>query len=60
MKTRNFILSFLMMMFCSVTFGQNWGDFNYHDYPNNMTVKAVISIDGELQSNSNLTIRCIA
>ena len=56
MKTRNFILSFLMMMFCSVTFGQNWGDFNYHDYPNHMTVNAVISIDGQQQSNSNLTI----
>ena len=56
MKTRNFILSIFMMMFCSFAFGQNWGDFNYHNYPNNMTVNAVLSIDGELQSNPNLTI----
>ena len=56
MKTRNFILSMFMMMFCSFAFGQNWGDFNYHNYPNNMTVNAVVSIDGELQSNADLTI----
>ena len=56
MKTRNFILSMFMMMFCSMAFGQNWGDFNYHNYPNNMTVNAVVSIDGELQSNADLTI----
>ena len=50
MKTRNFILSFLMMVFCSVAFGQNsydWGEFNFQNYANSEQVIAVLELDGE-------------
>ena len=58
MKTRNFILSFLMMMFCSVTFGQSngWGDVNPYQYPGSMTVVTYISVDDVIQTATNLEL----
>ena len=63
MKTRNFILSFLMMMFCSVAFAQNagqnsydWGEFNYHNYPDSEQVLAVLKLDEEVVNGQNYEI----
>ena len=59
MRTRNFILSFLMMMFCSVAFGQNsydWGEFNYHNYPDSEQVLAILNLDGESVNGQNFEI----
>ena len=60
MRTKSFILTFLMMMFCSVSFGQNtnpdWGEFNYHDYAMNMEVIAKISLDGEAQTSTSIQV----
>ena len=59
MKTRNFILSFLMMMFCSVAFGQNaydWGELNYHNYSNSQQVYAVVKLDGVLNNSQDFEI----
>ena len=49
MRSKFFILT-LMMMFCSLSFGQNnastWGgDFNHHDYATNMQVVAKITVN---------------
>ena len=60
MRTKSFILTFLMMMFCSISFGQNtnpdWGEFNYHDYAMNMEVIAKISLDGEAQTSTSIQV----
>ena len=62
MKAKTFILSFLMM-FCSVAFAQNagqnsydWGEFNYHNYPDSEQVLAVLKLDGEVVNGQNYEI----
>ena len=50
MKTKTFILSFLMM-FCSVAFGQDWGT-TPNKYSSNMTIVTQIMIDNEIQGNN--------
>ena len=50
MKAKTFILSFLMM-FCSVAFGQGWGE-TPNKYSSNMTIVTQIMIDNELQGNN--------
>ncbi|MBR5215250.1 MAG: T9SS type A sorting domain-containing protein [Bacteroidales bacterium] len=50
MKTKTFILSFLMM-FCSVVFGQDWGT-TPNKYSSNMTIVTQIMIDNEIQGNN--------
>ena len=60
MRSKFFILT-LMMMFCSLSFGQNnastWGgDFNHHDYATNMQVVAKITVNDEVTNPQALQI----
>ena len=60
MRSKFFILT-LMMMFCSLSFGQNnastWGgDFNHHDYATNMQVVAKITVNDEVTNPQDLQI----
>ena len=48
MKTRTFILTFLMMV-CSSVFGQNHWNFNPYDYPENYGIVTTVKIDGTEQ-----------
>lgn len=60
MRTKSFILTFLMMMFCSIGFGQS-GTGNHwnpdeHQYANNMDVIAIIEIDDVEQKTESLEV----
>ena len=48
MKVKTFILSLLLTMFCSTSFGQHWGEIPNH-YEGNMTFVTQIFIDDVLQ-----------
>ena len=52
MRTKSFILTFLMMMFCSVSFGQTskWGIPDTH-CESTMTMITKIVIDGDVQGS---------
>ena len=52
MRTKSFILTFLMMMFCSVSFGQTskWGTPDTH-CESTMTMITKIVIDGDVQGS---------
>ena len=57
MRKKISLLTFLMM-FCSLVFGQtpDWGDFNYNSFQTNMSVIAVVCVDGIEQANADLVI----
>ncbi len=56
MRTKSFILTFLMMMFCSVSFGQKHWNVNVHQFQHHIEIIAAVVIDGQEQTNTDFEI----
>ena len=55
MKKKTFILT-LMMMLCSIAFGQHWTMEDNVQYNGNMSIISVVQIDGTEQTNADIEL----